>query len=141
VKELEPSERALLDRGAAELWQDGALVGHLTTILEKGWGSGRPFGTQTFIWLLVTLTNGERYVIEDCPDYLTTPGALAGSLDAEVGKAAPPYEVRWLDGPERELAWTEFGIHHSPGSYRFEGTHEVEWWWSRLLDRMRGRRS
>jgi hypothetical protein len=140
VNELDPATRVLLDEGAAELWRDGHLVGHVTTALERGWGSGRPLGAQTFVWLLVTLDEGVRYIIEDYPPYATAPGAVAGILKPEDSTEGT-YEVRWLEGTARERVWKELGIHESFGSYRFEGTHPTDWWWSRLLGRIRDRRS
>jgi hypothetical protein len=67
VRELDPATRDLLDRGAAELWRDGNLVG------------------------------------------------------------------RWR-------TWKKLGIHEAFGSYRPEGSQPTDWGWSRLLDRIRGRR-
>lgn len=129
---------AILDRGAAELWRNGVLVGHLTSALERGWGLARPLGTQTFVWFLVTLVNGDRYIIEDYPPYATLPDALLGRLKPEQS-ADGDFDVRWLTGEARARAWTEYGIHESFGSYRFEGTQVQEWWWSRFLDRLKGR--
>jgi hypothetical protein len=124
VRELDPATRDLLDRGAAELWRDGNLVGHVTTALEQGWGSGRPLGTQTFVWLLVTLDDGVPYVIEDYPPCATLPDVLAGRL-APQNSAEGPYEVRWLEGTARGRAWNELGIHETFGSYRPEGSQPM----------------
>jgi hypothetical protein len=139
VNDLDPRTHALLDKGAAELWRNGQLAGHVTTRLEEGWGAGRPLGAQTFVWLLVTLDDGVRYVIEDYPPYATVPDALAGHLTPE-NAAESAYDVRWLEGPARERVWRELGIHESFGSYRPEGSQSKDRGWPRLLGRIRRRR-
>lgn len=91
---LEPETVELLDRGAAELVRDGDVVGHLTTLVELGWGAGRPFGNQQFVWFLVTLDSGERHIIEDDPPYATVPEVRAGHLISED-----------VDSGTRQAAW------------------------------------
>lgn len=141
MNDLDTSTRELLDHGAAELWRDGALVGHLSASLEQGWGLGRPTTAQTFVWFLVSPNDATPYVIEDYPPYETLPDAVSGRLEPE-DPGPGLYEVRWLHGAEREVAWQRFGIHEPIGTYRLEGCGEpVDWWLSRLIDRIRGRRS
>ncbi len=145
MADVEHSEFIALHNGQiASLSFEGRTVGYLACQKEQGWGLGKPFGTQTFAWYLVTLVDGRQYVIEDYPPYATTPELAQGYLEDEraLDDAEPPrtYEVQWLPEAEQAAAREEYGINRSPGTYRFEGTIEVEWWWSRLLDRMRGRR-
>ena len=135
VMEPDPETISLLDHGVAELRAEGEVVGHLASTIETGWGSAHPFSKQLFLWYLVTLNDGSQYVIEDYPPYATLPDLIAGRLNREH-RDGEPYEVNWLER-DREGAWARFGMHDSPGSYKFEGEVPVfvEWPWTRFLRR------
>ncbi|SDD65254.1 hypothetical protein SAMN04489747_1444 [Auraticoccus monumenti] len=104
---------------------DGAVVGHLAAIVEHFWSPFSPLTWQECVWLLVTWTDGEgEPIIEDYPPWTAVDEVRMGQIEVERMSTgiSGTFSVEWLEGSERDAAWTRCGI-KEPAGYYLGGYH------------------
>lgn len=105
---------------AVLLEEDGTTAGYVATIVEEFWSPFRPLTWQERVWLLITWSDGRRERIEeDYPPWISVSEMRQGRLELERGPGGEPatFRVRWLEGDDREEAWSAHGITEEVGAY------------------------